>query len=389
MLQEAMSAPRVAAGAQVKTETREPCEWWRLLGPSPFAQAAFGAVLATLAAPSSGKLVTACVTAAARGAMQGVASAKQGDCDKDGGSAIFDLMEKILVAIADLDGSSSKVGVSRGKAILRDHGRPELASALGRMTKGRNSTAHPDWGLLKEVQALKANGSPAPGYKMLHQQDGAVPSKLHNSDAACTTSSSGLGDAEQFDIASCTDDGCTSSDQGDDAKNQSVEMAGVPSPAAEVDTNMHNEKTAVAARAIGQWADMFSSDSGGSEDLEVQIAPPCNGAKTDWLEETSQRERYEVEKLRTIFGSNATLQQNVDPTFEWLPKPSFDIDVAEQEIVYREIENVIESFLVEWDQLVKGKSDPASREQKSRLIRKTASLTGMSSKEFIACLKQI
>ena len=179
----------------------------------------------------------------------------------------------------------TKISVPRAKNILRELGAQDLASALGRASKGRNSAAHPDWWLLNKVKALR----------------GGVAGEVAGS----------LG-CEHYDISSKEGNAETEASEGASPESVGmVEEAGAP----------------VAAKTISQWADMFSSDSG-SDDREETSAPQCKSANTDWLEPASQRECCEVRKFVKIFGSKGTQQPNVDSTLEWLPKSLLDTGTA-------------------------------------------------------------
>jgi hypothetical protein len=378
-----MSAvPAMAEASSTGSPMDASVDWWRLLGPSPFAQAAFGAVLATLAAPSSGKLMTACVTAAARGAMQGATTAKQADCCTDSGSAIFDLMEQILVAVADLEGSTSKVGVSRCKAILRDLGRPELASALGRMTKGRNSTAHPDWGLLKEVQALKASSRSVPGKEKLHLHDDA------NGDDASTA--------------------------GESSCNSTPSCASVVA-VAEV-------MPLVAPRVL--WADMTADDTGDEESqLKHYVEQHDKGtlvcASTDAGNGRSSEDKATKRECKLVrdliaFG---VLERDDVLSFDWSPKCLFDSSEVSQKIVGLEDKigdndtmgndrlaaadpddegedeglAAVEAgeFVAELERLISAsRADPARRNQLRQFIGRTAKRWDLPTKDLIKQIRE-
>ena len=69
-----------------------------------------------------------------------------------GGGEVLDRLEETLVAA----GSGTKVRISQAKQILRARG-PDgvgLAARLGRLSKARNSRAHPDVTLAAEVHEL-------------------------------------------------------------------------------------------------------------------------------------------------------------------------------------------------------------------------------------------
>ena len=57
----------------------------------------------------------------------------------DVGSTTFDRMECALQAA----GGGTKISISLAKRLLREKGAPELASRLSRMSRFRNSKAHP------------------------------------------------------------------------------------------------------------------------------------------------------------------------------------------------------------------------------------------------------
>ena len=77
--------------------------------------------------------------------------------DELSSSAPLGLMEEALLAVADLAGKG-KVGISTAKAILRERGEEGVAVArrLGKLSKARNATAHPDVALLADIRSLPA-----------------------------------------------------------------------------------------------------------------------------------------------------------------------------------------------------------------------------------------
>ncbi len=54
---------------------------------------------------------------------------------------------------------ATRLDVPRAKVALREAGRPDLAARLGRLSKGRNSAAHPDYGLVFEVRSLRGSAA--------------------------------------------------------------------------------------------------------------------------------------------------------------------------------------------------------------------------------------
>jgi len=84
--------------------------------------------------------------------------------DTDGGT--LTLLEDVLATASELAGT--RVNVATAKHQLRMQGRPDLASRLARVSKGRNAAAHPDVALAMDVRralcgtGLSAAASGAP-----------------------------------------------------------------------------------------------------------------------------------------------------------------------------------------------------------------------------------
>jgi len=63
-------------------------------------------------------------------------------------------LEECLAAVAaHVADGTDKVNVAAAKSVLRSRGQGKLASRLGRLSKLRNSSAHPDRGLLHAIKS--------------------------------------------------------------------------------------------------------------------------------------------------------------------------------------------------------------------------------------------
>jgi hypothetical protein len=268
-----------------------------LVGRWPTAQAVFAAIVAASELALTQKQGATMVAAAARGAVQGYTA---GVINKDVEQNLPVIAQEMSLHVLGVK------GLPQAMELLRRNGEHALAKRLSRQSKARNGVAHPDVGLVSHLEAFM--------HKM-NQKISTGPDVFF------------IGEAPEDGVLAASSSGCidylesasqaNARDRTEESSPESVGMGeevGAPG----------------AAKVIKQWADMFSSDSG-SENLEELTAPPRNGSKTDWLEVASQRERCEVQKLMTIFGSNGSQHQDVDPTFEWLPKPVFDNGVADGE----------------------------------------------------------
>jgi len=113
--------------------------------------------------------------AAARGAVQG-ASVGEGACD--GGSAVLavETLDGMQHIFSDLD----VAGVSDAKERLREVGRTDLASRLGKYSKVRNGVAHRDVSLQGAIQAAIAGKSFVEQESKLSEKVKGVP-KLRES----------------------------------------------------------------------------------------------------------------------------------------------------------------------------------------------------------------
>ena len=67
-------------------------------------------------------------------------------------------LEEALHAVSLGLGGGAKLNVSQAKLLLRQHGAAGLASRLGRLSKARNTHAHPDVGLLEAIHQLGVGG---------------------------------------------------------------------------------------------------------------------------------------------------------------------------------------------------------------------------------------
>ena len=117
----------------------------------PVAQATFGAILGICAANIAQKQASVYIATAFRAATGG-ASGGAHSCSLVEYNSIDNLQDFLDLCKANVQGD--RVNVTQAKKLLRDLGRHSLASRLGKLSKMRNGSAHPDKTLLKEVQAL-------------------------------------------------------------------------------------------------------------------------------------------------------------------------------------------------------------------------------------------
>ena len=161
----------------------------------PVAETAFGAALAACLT-SGGRDRTAGVSAAARGALQVGPSALAPD--PVAGSLIVQL-EDVLFLAGRLAGTDAKRNITEAKRLLRlhsRHGGASLASRVGRLSKGRNALAHPDVGLMRDIEQL-FRWEPCPSADSENGRDGAVsPRTLGTKDPNLVSLAS---DAPHFD----------------------------------------------------------------------------------------------------------------------------------------------------------------------------------------------
>ena len=124
----------------------------------PFAQVAYGAVLGVVHSQCSGHSAKALVGAVVRAAL----SLEMGIPEQDAANSI-NAMEQLLADIKPLIGKScaQRANVSEVKTLLRGKGADgtKLASRVGKLSKMRNTNAHPDVGLIEDIRALLANGA--------------------------------------------------------------------------------------------------------------------------------------------------------------------------------------------------------------------------------------
>ncbi|MFM7987565.1 MAG: hypothetical protein ACKPKO_50450, partial [Candidatus Fonsibacter sp.] len=107
------------------------------------AQATFAAVLAVVHCNVRGKLAATLVAAATRGASCAQAYASTPEPDS---------LAALQVAFATLGVSNASAALG----LLRQHGRPDLARRVGRLSKTRNGQAHPDTALLADLRHFVA-----------------------------------------------------------------------------------------------------------------------------------------------------------------------------------------------------------------------------------------
>ena len=93
------------------------------------------------------------------GTAMGVMS--KGDAGKflavHGDSGSIHALQFALGAVAARFGKAD-VSITQAKQLLRQVGRADLASRLSRLSKGRNASAHPDWGILRAIDAVDTAG---------------------------------------------------------------------------------------------------------------------------------------------------------------------------------------------------------------------------------------
>ena len=112
------------------------------------AQATFAAILAVVHCKAPGKLPATLVAAATRRA----------NCAQACGSTPEpDSLAALQVAFATLGVSSASAALG----LLRQHGRPDLARRVGRLSKTRNGQAHLDTALLDDLRHFVAVGPAA------------------------------------------------------------------------------------------------------------------------------------------------------------------------------------------------------------------------------------
>ena len=139
-----------AAGACGKEATLAPLV--QQIIQTAVAQAACGAVLASLIAQPSGRQLTALVAAAARGAVQGAICGNE--VQQPPQADIVKTVQEVIDIVAD----STPCGrnITEVKKSLRARG-PEgagLAARLSRASKARNALVHQDTQLVHHVQAV-------------------------------------------------------------------------------------------------------------------------------------------------------------------------------------------------------------------------------------------
>ena len=314
-----------ADGSHAKERARGPLV--ELVGRWLAGQAVFAAIVAFSELALSQKQGATIVAAAARGAVQGSSA---GLIDKDVERNFPVMAQEMSLHVLGVK------GLSQALELLRFNGEHALAKRLSRQSKARNGAAHPDVSLVSDLEAFmnksKVFGGghgvhgPSREASELHELSvGAnVNSKIMKQKKSTRPDTFFIGDpsdggalaASSYGWANCLESASQTSAHGsmDEHSPESVEMVeevGAP----------------IAAKAVGKWADMFSSDSS-NDDCEETTAPQCKTAKADWLEAASQRECCEIRKLMKTFGSNGTQQEDVVSTFEWLPKPLLDIDTC-------------------------------------------------------------
>ena len=81
-----------------------------------------------------------------------------GGCSKCEAPTTICHMEEALREVAALDGKKDKIGVSAAKAAFRRRGEggADVARRLSRLSKARNTAAHPDVCLLDDIRALSS-----------------------------------------------------------------------------------------------------------------------------------------------------------------------------------------------------------------------------------------
>ncbi|CAK0857540.1 unnamed protein product [Prorocentrum cordatum] len=117
----------------------------------PVAQAVFGAAHAGMALGLSAKAMGNLVAAAARGALQGVSAISAAHVEAFETGSTLDKLEEALHAVKKGAGMEATPSVPEAKQQLRQLGKSELASKLGKPSKIRNTIGHPPAGLVCDI----------------------------------------------------------------------------------------------------------------------------------------------------------------------------------------------------------------------------------------------
>ena len=114
----------------------------------------FGALVAGVydGAPSSTEARRLCL------ALLGSFTALERD-GRAGGASVEQRLEEVLRVVGEATGEPYKPSVQRAKQLLREAGYPGLASRVGALSKGRNTSAHPDDFLVQDIHRALGNGA--------------------------------------------------------------------------------------------------------------------------------------------------------------------------------------------------------------------------------------